>query len=191
MEYKVVMLGGGFVGKSAMTIRFITNNFLTEYEPTIEDSYRKQTTVDGEPALIDVLDTAGQEEFGSMRDQWIKEGDGFLLIYDITKRYTLDEIKNLFDRMVNAKDTEDIPVVICGNKCDLEESRVVSIEQGQEMAARCGRYCTFVETSARSNIRIQEVFSEIVRKIRLSRNPPIDPQLKKKSIISRSFCQIL
>jgi GTPase KRas protein len=83
LEYKLVVLGGGGVGKSALTIRLVTDNFLDEYDPTIEDSYRKQVMIDDETALLDILDTAGQEEFSSMQDQWMRDGQGFLLVYNI------------------------------------------------------------------------------------------------------------
>ncbi|KAJ2412090.1 RAS1 protein, partial [Coemansia sp. RSA 2531] len=62
-EYKLVVVGGGGVGKSALTIQFIQSHFVDEYDPTIEDSYRKQCTIDNETAMLDVLDTAGQEEY--------------------------------------------------------------------------------------------------------------------------------
>ena len=68
-EYKLVIVGGGGVGKSALTIRLIQNHFIDEYDPTIEDSYRKQVTIDEETCLLDILDTAGQEEYSAMRDQ--------------------------------------------------------------------------------------------------------------------------
>lgn len=74
-EYKLVILGGGGVGKSALVIRLVTDNFMDEYDPTIEDSYRKQVTIDEEPAILDILDTAGQEEYSSMQDQWMREGE--------------------------------------------------------------------------------------------------------------------
>ena len=91
-ETKVVILGGGGVGKSSLTIRLVTDNFLDEYDPTIEDSYRKQVNIDSEAVLLDILDTAGQEEFSSMQDQWMREGKGFLLVYTITSKQTLDEV---------------------------------------------------------------------------------------------------
>ncbi|KAF9578745.1 Ras GTPase, partial [Lunasporangiospora selenospora] len=62
-EYKLVVVGGGGVGKSALTIQFIQSHFVDEYDPTIEDSYRKQCQIDDEICLLDVLDTAGQEEY--------------------------------------------------------------------------------------------------------------------------------
>lgn len=66
---KVVVLGEGGVGKSALTIRLITDNFLEEYEPTIEDSYQRTIVVDGESVNLNVVDTAGQEEYSIMQDQ--------------------------------------------------------------------------------------------------------------------------
>lgn len=68
-EYKLIVVGGGGVGKSALTIQLIQNHFVDEYDPTIEDSYRKQVTIDEETCLLDILDTAGQEEYSAMRDQ--------------------------------------------------------------------------------------------------------------------------
>jgi len=66
---KVVVLGAGAVGKSALTIRLITDNFLEEYEATIEDSYQRTVVVDGESVNLNVVDTAGQEEYSPMQDQ--------------------------------------------------------------------------------------------------------------------------
>ena len=68
----IYVLGGGGVGKSALTLRLVTDNFAEDYDPTIEDSYRKQIKVDGIPATVDIVDTAGQEEYNAMRDQWIR-----------------------------------------------------------------------------------------------------------------------
>ena len=62
-EYKLVVVGGGGVGKSALTIQLIQNHFVDEYDPTIEDCYRKQVTIDEETCLLDILDTAGQEDY--------------------------------------------------------------------------------------------------------------------------------
>lgn len=70
---KFVVLGPGGVGKSCLTIRFVQGKFITEYDPTIEDSYRKQVNVDGVPYLLELLDTAGQEEYAAMRDQVLLE----------------------------------------------------------------------------------------------------------------------
>ena len=97
-EYRIVVVGGGGVGKSAITIQFIQNYFINEYDPTIEDSYRKQVCIDGETCMLDILDTAGQDEYSAMRDQYMRTGQGFLLIYAITSRGSFDETKSFYNR---------------------------------------------------------------------------------------------
>jgi GTPase KRas protein len=184
-EYKIVVLGGGGVGKSALTIRLVTDNFLDEYDPTIEDSYRKQVEIDGSTALLDILDTAGQEEFASMQDQWMREGKGFLLVYSIVNQSTFDELEELHQKILRAKDVSKVPLVIAGNKCDLRDAsdpRQVTTKSAQEFAERLG--CSFFETSAKERINNKECFFQVVREIRkVQKN--IKPEKKK------GFCDIL
>ncbi|KAJ2507863.1 Ras GTPase ras2, partial [Coemansia sp. RSA 2049] len=92
-EYKVVMLGSGGVGKSMLTTKYINGTFSEEYDPTIEDSYRKQCDVDGEPCMLEILDTAGQEEYAAMRDYQIRTGDCFVIVYSITDLDSFEEAK--------------------------------------------------------------------------------------------------
>jgi len=87
-EYKVVVLGSGGVGKSALTVKFVTGKFVEKYDPTIEDFYRKEIEVDGAPSVLEILDTAGTEQFSSMRDLYIKNGQGFIVVYSITSVQT-------------------------------------------------------------------------------------------------------
>jgi GTPase KRas protein len=189
-EYKIVVLGGGGVGKSALTIRLVTDNFLDEYDPTIEDSYRKQVLIDDRPALLDILDTAGQEEFSSMQDQWMREGKGFLLVYNITSKPTFEEIEMLREKIVRAKDTDKIPIVIAGNKCDLAQNRQVGTKDGQALAQQWGEYCAFFETSAKDKINNEEVFHEVVRKIRMiEEGTGLKPKPKPAS--NKFSCEIL
>ena len=86
LEYKLVVLGGGGVGKSALTIRLVTDNFLTEYDPTIEDSYRKQVVIDQKTALLDILDTAGQEEYDRLRPLSYHSTDVFLVAFSLINK---------------------------------------------------------------------------------------------------------
>jgi len=164
MEYKLVVLGGGGVGKSALTIRLVTDNFLDEYDPTIEDSYRKQVMIDDESALLDILDTAGQEEFSSMQDQWMRDGKGFLLVYNITSRPTFDEVSILYDKILRTKDSDKVPVVLAGNKCDLKNERQVEYQEGADLAKQWN--CPFFETSAKIKLNNEACFFELVREIR-------------------------
>lgn len=163
-EYKLVVVGGGGVGKSALTIQFIQNHFVDEYDPTIEDSYRKQCLIDDEPALLDVLDTAGQEEYSAMREQYMRTGEGFLLVYSITSRSSFEEISTFYQQVLRVKDKDYFPVVMVANKCDLESERQVSTAEGYEVAKRFG--CPFVETSAKQRVNVDEAYNDLVREIR-------------------------
>jgi len=163
-EYKLVVVGGGGVGKSALTIQFIQSHFVDEYDPTIEDSYRKQCVIDDEVALLDVLDTAGQEEYGAMREQYMRTGEGFLLVYSITSRNSFEEISTFHQQILRVKDKDSFPVIVVANKCDLEFERQVGMNEGRDLAKHFG--CRFIETSAKQRINVDEAFSNLVREIR-------------------------
>eukprot|EP00518_Triparma_eleuthera_P000097 CAMPEP_0182458410 /NCGR_PEP_ID=MMETSP1319-20130603/3761_1 /TAXON_ID=172717 /ORGANISM="Bolidomonas pacifica, Strain RCC208" /LENGTH=188 /DNA_ID=CAMNT_0024657091 /DNA_START=50 /DNA_END=616 /DNA_ORIENTATION=- len=183
-EYKLVVLGGGGVGKSALTIRLVTDNFLEEYDPTIEDSYRKQVRIDDQPALLDILDTAGQEEYSSMQDQWMREGKGFLLVYSITDHSTFDEIAVFKEKILRAKDMEQVPLVLVANKCDLENERQVTFDEGKRLADDWG--CPFMEASAKEKIRHEDCFFQVVREIR-----KLDSEVKEPTTTHRFPCLVL
>jgi len=193
-NYRIVVLGSGGVGKSALTLRLISDEFAEEYDPTIEDSYRKQVVIDGKPALLDVLDTAGQEEYASLQDQWIREGDGYLIVYSITSRDSLEESKVMHDKISRIRDSEDFPLVLAGNKCDLENERKVTKEQGRQAiqswnSKRKPGACqvSFFETSAKGKINTDEAFHQVVRNIRASKAQTDTGGSKKK----KGFCTLL
>eukprot|EP01126_Amoeba_proteus_P052631 TRINITY_DN6372_c0_g3_i2.p1 TRINITY_DN6372_c0_g3~~TRINITY_DN6372_c0_g3_i2.p1 ORF type:complete len:184 (+),score=29.82 TRINITY_DN6372_c0_g3_i2:79-630(+) len=162
-EVKCVIVGGGGVGKSALTIRFIQGKFVDHYDPTIEDSYRKQVVVDDKPVLLSILDTAGQEEYSLMRDQYIRVGEGFILTYSIINRQSFDEINVYYKEIMDIKELDHVPMVVAGNKCDLESEREVSKQEGQDLAKDW--HTPFYETSAKDSVNIQDIFYEIVREV--------------------------
>ena len=161
-EYKVVVLGSGGVGKSALTVRFVSGNFIERYDPTVEDFYRKEIQVDGAPSVIEILDTAGTEQFASMRDLYIKNGQGFIIMYSVTSLQTFYDIKTLRDQILRVKGTHNlVPIILVGNKCDLISLREVDQSEGQALAESWA--CGFIEASAKSAVNVNEVFIEIVR----------------------------
>ena len=196
-EFKIVIMGGGGVGKSALTTMYICNNFVKEYDPTIEDSYRKQIVVDGAVALLDILDTAGQDEYSAMRDQYISFGKGFLLAYSITSRISVDELDGIHKSILRAKDADYVPMVLCATKCDLEAERVVPKEEGKRLAESYN--CPFFETSAKMHLNIDEAFNELVRVMRKDEKAKMDleaanPEAKKKRRrlhMKKEQCRIL
>ncbi|PSS05523.1 hypothetical protein PHLCEN_2v3805 [Hermanssonia centrifuga] len=120
--------------------------------------------IDEEVALLDVLDTAGQEEYGAMREQYMRTGEGFLLVYSITSRNSFEEISTFYQQILRVKDMDQFPVIIVANKCDLEYERQVGMNEGRDLAKHFG--CKFIETSAKQRINVDEAFTNLVREIR-------------------------
>merc|ERR1712000_800927 len=163
-EIKLVLVGVGGVGKSALTITFVSNVWVPEYDPTIEDSHRKQASVDDEVCMLDILDTAGQEEYSSMQDQWFRQGQGFLVVYSVVNKKSFAEVAELRKKIERIKDSPQIPMVLVGNKCDLEDQRVVLKSEGEQLATKYK--CPFFETSAKDHVNADECFRELVREVR-------------------------
>lgn len=158
------MVGAGGVGKSALTIQFVQKHFIREYDPTIEDSYRKQCFIDNEVCLLDVLDTAGQEEYSAMREHYMRNGEGFLLVYSITSQASLQELHTFHRQILRVKDRSDFPMVLVANKCDLGNQARVTTMDGMRVAQMFG--IPFVETSAKMNVNVEEAFHTLVREIK-------------------------
>lgn len=178
-EYKIVVLGSGGVGKSALTVQFVQGIFVEKYDPTIEDSYRKQVEVDGQQCMLEILDTAGTEQFTAMRDLYMKNGQGFVLVYSITAQSTFNDLQDLREQILRVKDTDDVPMVLVGNKCDLEDERVVGKELGKSLANQFN--CAFMETSAKAKINVNDIFYDLVQQIN-KKSPERKPNKKKKSL---------
>lgn len=130
-----------------------------------------------------MLDTAGQEEYSAMREQYMRTGEGFLLVYSITDRQSFEEIMTFQQQILRVKDKDYFPMIVVGNKCDLDGERQVSTQgafaccfhplpfpyanpctEGQTLARNFG--CKFIETSAKSRINVDNAFYDIVREIR-------------------------
>ncbi|KAF2027259.1 ras-domain-containing protein [Setomelanomma holmii] len=186
--YKLVVLGDGGVGKTALTIQLCLNHFVETYDPTIEDSYRKQVQIDSQSCMLEVLDTAGQEEYIALRDQWIRDGEGFVLVYSISSRSSFARIQRFHSQIQRVKETAmagsptypgspmsastpvfgHAPVMLVGNKCDRVTEREVSTQEGQALAKDLG--CDFVEASAKNCVNVEKAFFDVVRQLRRQRN---------------------
>lgn len=165
------------------------NHFVETYDPTIEDSYRKQVQIDGQSCMLEVLDTAGQEEYIALRDQWIRDGEGFVLVYSISSRSSFQRIEKFYNQIQRVKENAasspsfpgspismvsaasdgmpHAPVMLVGNKCDRVTEREVSTQEGSALAKRLG--CDFVEASAKNCVNVEKAFYEVVRQLRRQR----------------------
>jgi len=171
MDYKIVVVGGGGVGKSAITVQYISHHFVEYYDPTIEDSYKKQKHVDGEVAHIEILDTAGQEEFSCMTEMWLRGADGYLIVFSVTRQLTFNEVRYYLERIERTKDDspKNIPITIFANKVDLENEREVTQDDAMSLANLNG--VCYLEGSAKERLNIEEAFDGLVRIIKKSRKP--------------------
>ena len=91
-----------------------------------------------------------------MRDLYMKNGQGFVLVYSITAQSTFNDLQDLREQILRVKDTDDVPMVLVGNKCDLEDERVVGKDQGLNLARQFNN-CSFMETSAKAKIGVKDV----------------------------------
>lgn len=161
--YKFAVLGDGAVGKTSLTVSYCHNHFVECYDPTIEDCYRRQKLVDDRACLIEILDTAGQEEFSALRDQWIRESEGYVLVYSIISRDTFNAISSLASAIHRVVEKDKVPIILVANKSDLEAKRQVTKDEGVQLARSIG--ATFVEASAKTRAGVEEAFDAGVRLI--------------------------
>lgn len=162
-ELNIVIMGSGGVGKSALANRYTNDVFVHSYDSTIEDTYRKETMIDDKSVTLEILDTAGQEDFRSMHDSWIENGDGFLLVYDITNKNTFDELQSFYLKIRRRK--SDVPILLTGNKCDMaDEYRKIAKTEGEKLAKDWGVPCVpFLETSAKESSNVHAAFEDLAR----------------------------
>ncbi|KEF55323.1 uncharacterized protein A1O9_08977 [Exophiala aquamarina CBS 119918] len=196
--YRIVVAGGGGVGKSCFVIQAVLDHYVDEYDPTIEDSYRRVVIIDERPAQLEILDTAGQEEYASMREQWMRECEGLILMYSITSRPSLEGYLNeetgaltngvrvFHSQILRVKDRDRFPIVMVGHKCDLAHSeRQVSMNEGRQLAEELG--CTFHEASAKSRINVDNVIYDLVRQIRRERTTAVTQPISDKLLVPEPF----
>lgn len=164
--HKVIMVGSGGVGKSALTLQFMYDEFVEDYEPTKADSYRKNITLGGNECQIDILDTAGQEDYAAIRDNYFRSGEGFLCVFSITDRETFEATQEFRDQILRVKGadcaTDNIPFILIGNKSDLH-NRKVSVQEAEQLAQRWR--VQYVETSAKTRDNVDKVFYDLLTQI--------------------------
>ncbi|KAJ8657077.1 hypothetical protein O0I10_007157 [Lichtheimia ornata] len=162
--HKVIMVGSGGVGKSALTLQYMYGDFVEEYDPTKADSYRKKVMLDGQECQIDILDTAGQEEYAAIRDNYYRSGEGFLCVFSVCEHESFEHTQEFRDQILRVLDDDTIPFILVGNKVDLAHLRKVPSSEAQQLAQEWG--CPYLETSAKTRQNVDEVYTMLMRSIR-------------------------
>jgi small GTP-binding protein len=164
-RYKIVMLGDGAVGKTAMTTRFTQNFFDSDYKRTIGSDFAiKRLDIEDIDAQVtlQVWDLAGQPRFESVRQGFYRGARGGLLLYDVTRRRTFLNVENWKEEAFKNL-ADEIPLMLVANKVDLKDSRVVTSEEGEEYAKKNG--FTYVESSALTGENVEEAYVNLCRKM--------------------------
>ncbi|KAM4752756.1 DIRA2 protein, partial [Mystacornis crossleyi] len=160
-DYRVVVFGAGGVGKSSLVLRFVKGTFRESYIPTIEDTYRQVISCDKSICTLQITDTTGSHQFPAMQRLSISKGHAFILVYSITSRQSLEELKPIYEQICQIKgDIESIPIMLVGNKNDENQNREVESSDGEAMAKKWK--CAFMETSAKTNHNVKELFQELL-----------------------------
>ncbi|KAK7696042.1 GTP-binding protein [Cerrena zonata] len=155
---KIAVLGSRSVGKSSLVIKFIEDNFVDSYYPTIENTFSKSINYNGVEYECDIIDTAGQDEYTILNSKHAIGIHGFVLVYSVTSRKSFEMIQIVYDKIINYCGINSIPCVIVGSKIDLQpsRSRQVNSNEGKELATQV--HAAWVETSAKANTNVAQVF---------------------------------
>lgn len=163
--FKVLLVGDSAVGKSCLLMRFTADRFDEVTTSTIGVDFRvKFLTINGKRVKLAVWDTAGQERFRTLTSSYYRGAQGVIFVYDVTRSESFEDLERIWMKEVDIySNIEDAVKMVVANKVDLESERQVSTSQGHDFARRMG--CLYVETSAKTNVAVQQAFEELVLKI--------------------------
>ena len=176
-KINLFILGNSAVGKSSFIIRYTKNTFKNEYTSTIGIDFLVKNTKlpTGENIRINFYDTAGQENYKSITFNLIKSADGILILYDITDQKSFEAVSGWVESIKEQKGN-DFPIVILGNKCDLEKERIVKKEEGEKFGY------PFFETSNQNGTNIEESVLALIMKIIEIKKKEEEEKMEKEGI---------
>ena len=173
---KIAMVGSRAVGKLSMTVRFVEDHFVESHYPTIENQFSKIITYKNQEYSIEILDTAGQDEFSIMTEKHLIGIHGYLLVYLVTSRQSFELVEMIRNKILNSIGADSMPMVLVGNKSDLTFQRQVDMAEGEALARQFN--CSFLETSVRDNVNINGAFVGLVDAIEAIQNPELPKEDK-------------
>ncbi|MFH4980796.1 hypothetical protein AB6A40_007505 [Gnathostoma spinigerum] len=175
IQRKIALMGYPCVGKSSITLRFVYGSFPDAYDTTIEDIHNKNYTFRGRSFALQITDTAGQQEYSLFPRSCSLDIHGYILVYAIDDRKSFEIMQTIHDKIIDIVGDNNVPMVVVGNKVDLQHnSRQVSTEEGQKLATQWG--AAFVETSAKDNTAVQQIFDRLLLEIEVANGNMKRPQ---------------
>lgn len=160
---KMLMVGDSGVGKSCLLLRFVDDKFNPSFITTIGIDFKIKTIdLDGTKVKLQIWDTAGQERFRTITTAYYRGAMGIIIVYDVCDQNSYDRVETWY-KTVQQHAKEDAQVIIVGNKCDDEESRAISTQQGEQLAESLG--VPFIEASAKTGLNVSDVFYTLARRI--------------------------
>ena len=176
MIFKIVLIGDSSVGKTNMLSRYISNEYDPNSQSTIGVELSTKTfTFDKDEVKVQIWDTAGQEKYRSITSSYYKGAQGCLLVYDITRKDTFDNIDKWFSELKSSTNNE-INAILIGNKCDLSDKREITIEEAQKKAKLFN--VAFMETSALDGTNIEKAFYELVNNVYQNNKQTFNQEIK-------------
>lgn len=165
MQIKLLMIGDSGVGKTALLLRYANDSFSSTFITTIGIDFKiKHIDLDGKRIKLQIWDTAGQERFRTITTSYFRGAQGILLVYDVTDRRSFESVRGWMTQIQQHADSS-VDLMLLGNKCDVEDGRVVSVEEGRRLAKEFGNI-PFFETSAKSAINVADAFIAVARAVK-------------------------
>ena len=160
---KLLIIGDSCVGKSCLLLRFTDGNFTPSFISTIGIDFRVRTIPIGDVKIkAQIWDTAGQERFRTITTAYYRGAQGILLVYDVTNKTTFNNVVNWI-RQLKSHASENVTIILVGNKCDLTDNREVTYNEGKEKADSYN--CKFFETSAKTGFSVEDTFMELMKTV--------------------------
>ncbi|XP_002730366.1 ras-related protein Rab-10-like [Saccoglossus kowalevskii] len=177
--FKLLLIGDSGVGKTCILFRFSDDAFNTTFISTIGIDFKIKTVeLQGKKIKLQIWDTAGQERFHTITTSYYRGAMGIMLVYDITQPKTFDNITKWL-RNIDEHANEDVERMLLGNKCDMEDKRMIPKERGESIAREHG--IKFLETSAKSNVNVEKAFMTLAEDI-LRKTPQKDSNPDSSSV---------
>lgn len=160
---KIAIMGFRSVGKSSLTIQFVENQFVDAYDPTIENTFNKSVKFRGQDYQLELIDTAGQDEYSLVPQSYSMNIDGYVLVYSVTSAKSLEVVKVIHEKLLDMTGKMQLPLTLVGNKTDLRMEREISQDDGKRLAEQWK--AGFMEASAKENQKVADIFQNIIFEI--------------------------